>query len=896
VANLYLIDGSGIAYRAFFALGDWMSTSDGLPTNAIYGITRMLLKLLKEYVKKGEDSIIFVMDKKTTTYRNELLKSYKAQRPETPEKYIQQIPYIYELVEKLGIKLVAMNNYEADDVIATIVSKKKEKYDNVYIITSDKDMMQLVKDNVYMLRPEKGITEMVKYDSLQVEKKMGVPPEKIADLLALMGDSADNIPGVRGIGIKTAQKLLQDYGDLDDLYQHVDEIKGSTKNKLKDQKEAAYLSKKLVKLMVDAPIEELFEDKEIIYQGFKEDFRDFLKKLEFSSILKELDMPDITTTSSKVAMETKAEKNDYSVKGKYYEYNVEDYKELLKTLEKYEIISFDLETSSLDPYQADIVGIALSWKSFEGCFLYMYKEKNRWKITKEIVDLLNNKKVIGQNLKYDISVLKVNGIELKNVYFDSMIAAYLLNPDSRRFNMDDLAKEYLNYKTTKYKEVMGKDIKLLTLGDIDKKRVVEYAAEDADIAYRLFEVLKPKLEEFELNELFEKIEISTINVLSEMEMNGVYFDLKELKELEEEYDKKLSSLMSEMKKIAGYEFNPNSPKQVSELLFENLGLKGKRKTKSGSYSTDADSLEALRDEHPIVEKLLEYRKYQKLLSTYIIAIPKLVNKKTGRVHTSFNQTGTATGRLSSSEPNLQNLPIREEDGERIRSTVKAQKDDHVLLSADYSQIELRVLAHLSNDETLINAFNNNDDIHALTAAAIFGVKKDNVDYNMRRVGKVVNFSLVYGSSAYGLAENLKISVQDAKDFMNKYFKTYQKVKKYQDSRLKVATQKGYVETLFGRKRFLKNIKTGKSELKRIVINTPIQGTAADIMKLAMIDLYKKLPKEAKLILQVHDEVLIELPEKIVEETKALVKDCMENAVKLKIPLKVDISVAKNWQK
>jgi len=477
-----------------------------------------------------------------------------------------------------------------------------------------------------------------------------------------------------------------------------------------------------------------------------------------------------------------------------------------------------------------------------------------------------------------------------------MIAAYLLNPDSRRFNMDDLAKEYLDYKTTKYKEVMGKDIKLLTLGDIDKKKVVEYAAEDADIAYRLFEVLRPKLEEFELNELFEKIEMSTINVLSEMEMNGVYFDLKELKKLEEEYDKKLNSLMNEMKKIVGYDFNPNSPKQVRELLFENLGLKGKRKTKSGSYSTDADSLEALRDEHPIIEKLLEYRKYQKLLSTYIIAIPKLVNKKTGRVHTSFNQTGTATGRLSSSDPNLQNLPIREEDGERIRSAVKAQRDDYVLLSADYSQIELRVLAHLTNDETLINAFNKGEDIHALTAAAIFGVKIEDVDYNMRRVGKVVNFSLVYGSSPYGLAENLKIPVEDAKDFMNRYFKTYQKVKEYQESSLKVATQKGYVETIFGRKRFLKNITTGKSELKRIVINTPIQGSAADIMKLAMINLYKKLPKEAKLILQVHDEVVIELPKEIVEETKKTVQDCMENAVKLKIPLKVDISVGKNWQK
>lgn len=893
MGNLYLIDGSGIAYRAFFALGDWMSTSSGLPTNAIYGVTRMLLKLLKEYVKNSEDSVIFVMDKKTTTYRNELLETYKAQRPETPEKYIEQIPYIYKLIESLGVKLVVMDNYEADDVIATIVKKKKEKYDNVYIITSDKDMMQLVKDNVYILRPEKGITEIVKYDAKEVENKMGVPPEKIVDLLALMGDSADNIPGVKGVGIKTAQQLLKEYTSIEDVFRNIDKIKGSLQKKLKEGEDFAYLSKKLVQLMTDAPIEQIYNDEEIVYKGFMNELKDLLKELEFSSILKEL---DITVTSTKKEEIKSKKERDYSYQGKYNQYTSENYKELFEIIEKNEIVSFDLETSSLDPYLADLVGIALSVKPFEGYFLYLYKDPKRWEITSELIHILNKKKIIGQNLKYDISVLKVNGLELKSVFFDSMIGAYLLNPDSRRFNMDDLAKEYLNYRTTKYKEVMGKDIKLLTLGDIDKQKVVEYAGEDADIAYRLFEVLKPKLEELELSELLSKIEIPTINVLSEMEINGVFFDLEELKTLEEEYNIKLDSLMLEMKNISGYEFNPNSPKQVGELLFEELGLKGKRKTKSGSYSTDADSLEALRDEHPIVEKLLEYRKYQKLLSTYILAIPKLVNKKTGRVHTSFNQTGTATGRLSSSDPNLQNLPIREEEGERIRRTVKAQKSEYVLLSADYSQIELRVLAHLAKDETLIKAFKNNEDVHALTAAAIFGVGLEEVDYNMRRAGKVVNFSLVYGSSPYGLARNLSISVEDAKHFMERYFETYKNVQKFQDECLKNAQKEGYVETIFGRKRFIKSIKTGKSELKRITINTPIQGSAADIMKLAMIKLYQELPKQAKLILQVHDEVVVELPESLEEKVKTIVKDSMENVVSLDVPLKVDINVGKRWQK
>jgi len=904
IGDLYLIDGSGIAYRAFFALGEWMSTSDGIPTNAIYGVTRMLLKLLKTYVKKDEDSIIFVMDKKTTTYRNELLGSYKAQRPETPEKYIQQIPYIYELVENLGIKVIAMDNYEADDVIASIVEKKKNLYDKVYIITSDKDMMQLVKDNVFILRPEKGISEIVLYDAKEVENKMGVPPEKIQDLLALMGDASDNIPGVKGVGEKTAQKLLKDFENLEDIFNNLNKIKGAVKKKLEEQKEEAFLSKKLVQLMTDAPIEDIYKDEEIIYRGFKKELKDLLIRLEFNSILKELDLAEsqdqINNEITMQNTENKGEKRNYSSKGKYSIFSSQNYKELFKIIDEHEIISIDFETTSLDPYEADLVGIAICIKPFEAYFLDLYKDDKRWKITEELINLISKKKIVGQNLKYDVSVLKVNELNLNNIYFDTMIAAYLLNPDSRRFNLDDLAKEYLDYKTIKYKEIMGNnnksDLKLLTLGDMDKKTVADYAGEDADIAYRLFEVLKPKLEEFDLIALFEKIEMPTINVLSEMEVNGVYFDLKELKELEEEYNKKLDSLLSQMRKMAGYDFNPNSPKQVGELLYDHLGLKGKRKTKSGSYSTDADSLEALKDEHPIIATLLEYRKYQKLLSTYIIAIPKLVNKKTGRVHTSFNQTGTATGRLSSSEPNLQNLPIREEEGERIRKTLKAQKEDYCILSADYSQIELRVLAHITKDPILIDAFKNNKDVHSLTAAAIFGVKLEDVDQNMRRIGKTVNFSLIYGSSAYGLSENLGIPVEDAKNFIDKYFETYKKVKEIQEESLKLAKKNGYVETIFGRKRFLKNIKTSKSELKRIAINAPIQGSAADIMKLAMINIYNELPKEAKLILQVHDEVLIELPEEIVDKVTTIVKNCMENAVELDVPLKVDVTVGKSWQK
>ncbi len=515
---------------------------------------------------------------------------------------------------------------------------------------------------------------------------------------------------------------------------------------------------------------------------------------------------------------------------------------------------------------------------------------------RELWEILKDKNLVGQNLKYDLSVMKVNGFELKVPYFDTMIAAYLISPDSRRFNMDDLAKKYLNYETIKYNDVVNETLFANTLKDVDSEKVAEYSGEDADITLRLYHVLRPKIYEFELEKVMFEVENPLIPVLVKMELNGVYFDIPYLKELEKEYTQITNNILEEIKNIAGYEINPNSPKQIRELLFEKLGLKPKKKTKGGQYSTNAQVLEEMKNDHPIIQKILDYRKYQKLLSTYIQSIPKLVNKKTRRVHTSFNQTGAATGRLSSSEPNLQNLPIREAEGEKIRKAVKAEKNGYVLLSADYSQIELRVLAHMSKDPVLIESFKNDLDIHTITASKLFDVPENQVDHKMRQIGKMINFSIIYGVSSYGLSERTGVSINDAGIFIKKYFELYKNVEKYQQQILLDLEKNGYVETLFGRKRFLNNLRLNKNDLKRMAINTPIQGTASDIMKIAMIKLNEKLPDYAKMILQVHDEIVLELPQDKVNEISQIVKETMENAVALDVPLKVDINVSERWTK
>jgi len=889
MGDLYLIDGTGIAYRAFFALEGFFQNQEGIPTNATFGVVRMIKKILDDFIRLDDDSIVFVMDKKTKTYRHKLLESYKAQRPKAPDEFIIQIPYITEVVENMGIPVLTLDAHEADDIIATLAVKGKNKFDNIYIITSDKDMMQLVKENIYILRPEKGITDIKMYNRDKVYEKMGVYPENIVDLLALMGDKADNIPGVKGIGVKTAQKLVDEFGTIEKIYEGIENIKGSVKTKLESDKDMAFLSKKLIELTLDAPID--FDENNYTYKGFKNELTENLKNLNFKSIIREFNLSDETPEEAN-------NKTDYSKKVEYKNIEINDIERFLAEHGNDIFISFDLETDSVDPVKAKILGIAISFKPFEGFYINIGKlsENEKKPIIYKVTDFLKDKKIIGQNIKYDIIVLSNYGINTENIYFDTMIAAYLTEPDERKFNMDDLAEKYLNYNTVKYKELFQNKLFATSLNDIDTKEVTNYAGEDADITYRLYDVLKEKLKQENTENLFSNIEIPFIYVLKDMEKNGVFFDIPYLKSLETEYTNLSKSIQEKIFTYSGTNFNPNSPKQISELLFNKLGLKGNKKTKNGSYSTDAESLEYLRSEHPVVDLILENRKYQKLLSTYITAIPKLVNPITKRVHSTFSQTVAATGRLSSSDPNLQNLPIKDSEGEKIRKAVKAQDNGNILLSADYSQIELRILAHLSQDPVLTEAYRNEKDIHSLTASKIFGVPIEDVDTEMRRVGKTINFSIIYGISAYGLSGRIDISMKKSKEFIDKYFELYSGVKLYQENILKESKKTGYVETIFGRKRYLNKIRGNKGDIERIAINSPIQGTAADIMKIAMINMRKKLPDYAKIILQVHDEVLIELPESKAEEISEIVKNEMENAVVLNIPLKADIHYGKNWEK
>ncbi|KLO21748.1 MULTISPECIES: DNA polymerase I [unclassified Marinitoga] len=891
--NLYLIDGSGVAYRAFFALDPNLKTTSGIPTNAIYGVTKMILKILEKYVIKNEDAIIFVMDKKTTTYRHKLLESYKANRPETPKIFKDQIPYILEIVNALGIKTIAEEGYEADDVIATLALNGQKIFNQIYVLSSDKDLMQLVNDKIKMLRIGRGITDIREYDVNKVYEKYGFGPEKIQDFLALTGDAVDNIPGVKGIGEKTATKLIKEFGSLEEIYKNVRNTTKFIQKKLIEGKEMAFLSKKLVQLVTDVPLEINWES--YVYRGFNETLEDLLNEFEFKSIIRELGFKE---QKKVIKISNLPEIEDLSSKGEYELLTKKDLNKILDLIKKQDIISFDLETTSIDPYQAEILGIAISFEPKKGYYIDISNEGNEAKksILKKLWDILKEKNLVGQNLKYDLSIMKTTGFKMKTPYFDTMIAAYLISPDSRRFNMDDLAKKYLNYETIKYNEVVNETLFANTLKDVDSKKVAEYSGEDADITLRLFHILRPKIYEFGLEKVMFEIENPLIPVLAKMELNGVYFDIPYLKKLEKEYTDISNNILREIKEIAGYGINPNSPKQIRELLFEKLGLVPKKKTKGGQFSTNAQVLEEMKDDHPIIRKILDFRKYQKLLSTYIQSIPKLVNKKTKRVHTSFNQTGTATGRLSSSDPNLQNLPIRDVEGEKIRKAVKAEKDGYILLSADYSQIELRVLAHMSKDPVLIESFKNNLDIHTITAAKLFDVSEEQVDHKMRQIGKMINFSIIYGVSSYGLSERTGVSINDAGIFIKKYFELYKSVEEYQHKILSDLSKNGYVETLFGRKRFLNNLRLNKNDLKRMAVNTPIQGTASDIMKLAMIKLDKELPEYAKMILQVHDEIVIELPEDKKEEVANIVKKIMENAVTLEVPLKVDINISERWTK
>ncbi len=880
--SFYIIDGNSYIYRAFFAIKN-LSTSYGLPTNAVFGFVNMLLKIIKE---KSPDLLAIAFDPKGPTRRHMEFKDYKAHRPPMPRDLIPQIPYIHRLVEAFRIQVFIQEGQEADDVIATLVRNAEAEGLEVTIVTGDKDILQLVGPNIKVYDTLKDKV----YEPKDVEERFGVPPDRMVEIMGLMGDASDNIPGVHGIGEKTAQMLIKQYGTIENLLAHIHEItKPKLRQALMESADRARLSRELAKLHTDIPLS-------VNYNALKTSEPDNIALLK---ILREL---EFTTLLKYVAQEPEKEARYHAILAE------SEFQDLLRILSSASEFSFDTETTSLNPMEAELVGISFSVKPHEAFYLplgHAYpgvpKQIDREYAMKALRPLLENPSVkkFGQNIKYDMLVLSHYDIAIAGVSFDTMIASYLLNPGKASHSLDAIALEFLNYKTTTYKDVTGSGKKQIGFQEVDMETATRYSGEDADISLRLKQLLEPRLRDQNLDKLFRELEMPLIEVLADMERTGVKIDAEFLGQLSRKLEIETAKITESIYEMAGTEFNINSPKQLADILFEKLGLTPVKKTKTG-YSTDVDVLEQLAHVHGLPAEILKYRTLSKLKSTYVDALPALINPRTGRLHTTLNQTVTATGRLSSSEPNLQNIPIRSDIGREIRRAFISERGAS-LISADYSQIELRVLAHMSQDGALIQTFQEDKDIHTRTAAEIFGLSADEITPEMRRKAKAVNFGIIYGISAFGLAQDIGVSNTEAKRYIDSYFARYPKVREFLDKTIKDARSNGFVTTLFGRRRFMPEISSSTASVRsfgeRTAVNTPIQGTAADLIKLAMIHIHQRLQREhllSKMILQVHDELVFEVDDREIEKMKNLVKEEMEGVLILSVPIKVDMGVGKNW--
>lgn len=883
--RLLLIDAGAIIHPAYHVMRD-LSTAGGFPTGAIYGFTRTLLKLLRDY---SSEYATVAFDSKGKTVRHRQYEAYKADRPPMDDALAVQIPKIQELLEAWGVPTFAREGYEADDIIATLAQVAVERGLSVLIVSGDKDLLQLVGSKIKVLKPARPPRQEVELlDRGGVEKALGLPPELIGDYLALVGDKVDNVPGVPGVGEKTARKLLGEFGSLENILENAGRIANARVRKsLLKHREDALLSRELVKLReVELDLEEPLAACRLgrVDEGR---LRQLLEELEFRSILKELGL----------ARRAESEGEYHAVLSE------EDFKKLLQGLSAAREFALDLETTSEDELRAEPVGIALALEPYEGFYVpvgHDYigapKQLERDYVLEKLRPFLEdeNKRIIGQNLKYDAKVLRRYGVILRGISFDSLLAAYLLDPTSRK-NLDELAARYLKREMISYKELSQED-----MSEVPIEEAARYAGEDAEIVFRLKEGMVKELREKGLYELLTEVELPLIDVLVEMELAGILLDPQVLGEQAKEIEGLLENLREEIFRLAGEEFNPNSPKQVACILYERLKLPVIKKTKTGP-STDSLTLKELALQHPLPEKVLAYRELGKLLNTYIKKLPEYINPQTGRVHTSFNQSVTATGRLSSSDPNLQNIPIRTELGGQIRRAFIAPKG-RKLLAADYSQIELRLLAHLSGDERLIGAFREGEDLHTRTAAELFEVPKDEVTREQREIAKRVNFATIYGVSAFRLSKELGIPQKEAQQYLDKYFERYAQVRQFIEEKIEEAEERGYATTILNRRRALPHIKSRNYNMRsyeqRNAINTPIQGSAADLMKLAMLDLYNKVKEgelRAEMLLQIHDELLFELDEAEVERAAPLIQETMEGVMDLRVPLKVDIKVGDNWE-
>jgi DNA polymerase-1 len=927
--KFFMLDGTALAYRAYFAMiSHPLINSKGQNTSAVFGFTNYLMKIIGD---EKPDYLVAVFDTGEPTFRHKEYPQYKATREKMPEEMISQLANIKKILNAFGVPTVERPGYEADDVIGTLVQLAVKENIDVFMVTADKDFMQLVTPKIKMYKPGKSGTDVEIVDEKGVEKKFGVKPSQVIDVLALTGDAVDNVPGIKGIGEKTAIPLIQKYGTVEKLLSNSDKIeKPGLRDKLKEGKEMALLSKRLVTIKTDVPLgvdfhtlKEKNSDGAEIAKIFNElDFRSLIKKAQqmvaSSAEIKEpVNEKDIRgEDSNQKIQDDDGDYKDISTVKHSYKLITElsELQKLAEKLKKSEFVSMDTETTSTDAVAADLVGISLSLKPHEAYYISIASEggdlfsggeahhgvniKDAIKLLKPIFESAKIKK-IGQNLKYDMLVLSNYDVWTRGVAFDSMVAAYVINPDGQH-NLDALAKEYLKYKPVAIEELIGKGKNQKNMKDVSPEAVAEYSGEDADIALQLMEVLQKKLEKSNLLRLCEEMEFPLIEVLAAIERAGVKIDTEILAQISKELERMIENLGDEVYKLAGGEFNINSPKQLGEILFNKMKLVPTKKTKTG-YSTDVFVLEELSAQHPIAEKILAYRKLTKLKSTYVDALPTLINPRTGRVHTSFNQTVAATGRLSSSDPNLQNIPIRGEMGKEIRKAFVPCEKGWVMVSADYSQIELRIMAHICKDEGLIEAFNKHEDIHRTTASKVFGVAPDKVTSDMRRKAKEVNFGLLYGIGPYGLKIRLGISQGEAKDVIDTYFQRFPRVREYINSTLDFARKHGYVETLLGRRRYLANISSKNSAVRmaeeRQAINMPIQGTAADMIKLAMIDIYREMKKrdmKSRMILQVHDELVFESPKSELKQLEELVADKMKNALKLNVPVDVEVGTGPNW--
>ncbi|MBN1831147.1 MAG: DNA polymerase I [Deltaproteobacteria bacterium] len=884
--TVYLLDGSSYIHRAYHAIRN-LSNSKGLSTNAIFGFTRMILKLIDDVKPKY---LAVILDSKGPNFRHEIYKDYKANRPPMPEELVDQLTYIKRIIQGLNIVMLEKEGYEADDIIGTLARKGQREGFRVIIVTGDKDFRQLISPQISLWDTMKD--KVTDYEIFKEE--YALEPEQIIDLMGLSGDSSDNIPGVRGVGEKTALELIREFGSIERVFEHLGDIKKKKlRENLENSQTDAMMSRQLVTIEQFVPMAERIEDLRL---GEPDDgtLSELFRELEFKGLWDQFATRSGSATT------------DYRLC-----LSGEGLASLVEEIKQEGLVSVDTETTSQDPMLAELVGISFSCEEGKATYLPLghhylgapeqLEFSKALGLLKEILQDENILK-IGQNIKYDALVLRRQGIKLQGIHFDTMIASYVINPSLRQHNLDYLAQHYLNHRMMSYKELVGRGKKEVGFSEVDVEKAKTYSCEDADVTLRLMTVLDKRLHSEMNQDLFYRMEMRLLPVLMDMEFAGIKIDTTFFAEMSGQFAEQLQEIEREIFEEVGMEFNINSPQQLGHVLFEKLQLPVQKKTrKTRDYSTDVKVLKKLSSlPHKTPKLLLRYRTLSKLKSTYLDALVKIVNSSTGRIHTSFNQTVTATGRLSSSNPNLQNIPIRGDEGREIRKGFVAE-EGHKLLSADYSQVELRVFAHYSRDSSFMQAFERDEDIHAATASEIMGVARGLVTTDMRRVAKAINFGIIYGMGSQRLSEELGIDHKTAKDYIDAYYNRYQGVARYREEMIAMAREKGYVTTLFNRRRYLPDIHHAqqriRAEAERMAINTPIQGTAADLIKMAMINIHNRLKREnlrSRMVLQVHDELLFEVPKSEVDLVQSMVKEEMEGVHPLDVPLRVDIHIGDNW--